>query len=65
MEGLGVYDSVVTYDEIETLDATTPSVVVDMAGANEVTAVYDDMLEGRASPETGHVLSLSPNAFDD
>jgi hypothetical protein len=154
VEGLDLYDSVVTYDDIETLEATTPSVVVDMAGAaevtgrihhhfdanlghscqvgathweavggqaadlpgptpefffapgqmqkrtedwgpgeltvrmgsafgaflddaprwltvqhsagpDEVTAVYGDMLEGRASPDTGHILSLSPNAFDD
>jgi len=34
-------------------------------GPDQVTAVYGDMLEGRASPDTGHVLSLSPNAFDD
>jgi NADPH:quinone reductase-like Zn-dependent oxidoreductase len=30
---LGCYDQVVTYDEIETLDAATPSVYVDMAGS--------------------------------
>jgi hypothetical protein len=154
VEGLGLYDSVVTYDDIETLDATTPSVVVDMAGAADVTgrihrhfgaalgyscqvgathweevggpasdlpgptpefffapgqmqkrnqdwepgelaariaeafgafldeaprwlsvqrsagpdavaSIYLETLEGNASADTGHILSLSPNAFDD
>jgi hypothetical protein len=153
VEGLGLYDQVVTYDEIETLDAATPSAVVDMAGSADVQStihhhfadslrysmqvgathweetggggsdlpgpkpefffapgqiakrseewgtaelmtrigtaltsfiddapkwltvqrsagpdavgeVYDDMLEGRASADVGHILSMSPTAFD-
>jgi hypothetical protein len=154
VEGLGLYDAVVTYDDIETLDATTPSVVVDMAGdagvtgrihrhfadalghscqvgathweqaggqtgdlpgptpefffapgqmqkrskdwgpgeltarignafsafldnaptwlsvqhsagPDAVTSVYLETLEGGAAPDTGHIISLSPTAFDE
>ena len=36
VERLGLYDQVVTYDQITTLDPSTPSVVVDMAGNPEV-----------------------------
>ncbi len=36
VEGLGLYDRVITYDEIDQLDATTPSTVVDMAGSATV-----------------------------
>lgn len=32
VEALGLYDQVITYDEVNQLDPTTPSVVVDMAG---------------------------------
>lgn len=32
VEGLDLYDQVITYDEISGLDSSTPSVVVDMAG---------------------------------
>jgi Protein of unknown function (DUF2855) len=35
-ESLGCYDKVVTYDEIATLDASQPAVVVDMAGSAQV-----------------------------
>jgi hypothetical protein len=154
VERLGLYDQVATYDDIETLDATTPSVVVDMAGdgrvqsrihhhftdglryasqvgathwedldpggaelpgprpefffapgqiakrseewgpteldarigraladfletapqwltvqhsagPESVTAVYLELLEGRADASVGHILSLSPTAFPD
>lgn len=34
------------------------------AGADAVAQVYLDMLEGRTSPDTGQILSLSPTAFD-
>lgn len=41
VEGLGIYDKVVTYDEIETLEADTPSAYVDMSGnANVLTNVH-------------------------
>ncbi|MGB2742748.1 MAG: DUF2855 family protein [Cognaticolwellia sp.] len=33
---LGCYDQVISYDEIETLDANTASVVVDMAGSQSI-----------------------------
>lgn len=36
VEGLGLYGSVLTYDDVESLDPTAPSVVVDMAGSAEV-----------------------------
>ena len=34
-EGLDLYDSVITYDDVETLDPSIPSAVVDMAGNGE------------------------------
>lgn len=34
--GLGIYDRVLAYDEVETLDAAMPAVSVDMAGNGEV-----------------------------
>ncbi len=37
VEGLGLYGTVITYDDIESLTAATPSVVVDMAGSASVT----------------------------
>lgn len=36
VESLGFYDTVVTYDDLESLDANVPAVVVDMAGNREV-----------------------------
>ena len=33
---LGCYDQVISYDEIETLNANTPSIVVDMAGSQSI-----------------------------
>ncbi len=38
VESLDLYGQVITYDDIETLDATTPSCVVDMAGNAGVTS---------------------------
>jgi hypothetical protein len=36
VESVGLYDSVLCYDDIETLDAGAPSVVVDMSGSVDV-----------------------------
>jgi hypothetical protein len=36
VRGLGCYDDVVLYDDVETLSADTPSVIVDMAGNGQV-----------------------------
>lgn len=36
VESLGFYDRVVTYDNIESLDASTPAAMIDMAGNREV-----------------------------
>jgi len=36
VRGLGYYDDVVLYDDVETIDAATPSVIVDMAGNGDV-----------------------------
>lgn len=42
VESLGCYHRVVTYDDVATLDAKTPSVFVDMAGdANVTSAVHE------------------------
>ena len=38
VEGLGLYDQVLTYDQIDQIDATTRTGVVDMAGSSEVLA---------------------------
>lgn len=37
VEGLGLYDSVLTYDEVGSLDASVPSVLADMASNAELT----------------------------
>ncbi len=36
VEGLGCYDQVITYDEIDQLDASHASILVDMAGSNQL-----------------------------
>ena len=36
VEALNLYDSVLTYDEIETIDAGVPSAIIDMSGNGEV-----------------------------
>jgi len=36
VRGLGFYDDVVLYDDVETISADTPSVIVDMAGNGQV-----------------------------
>lgn len=42
VEGLGLYDDVITYDEIGTLDADVPTALVDMAGSGPVrTSVHN------------------------
>ena len=38
VKGLGVYDTVVTYEDIETLDNNLPGVFIDMAGNRQVLA---------------------------
>ena len=37
VEGLGFYDRVVTYDDLESLDASVPAVAIDMAGDRDLT----------------------------
>ncbi len=36
VETLGLYDEVLTYDEIETVDNSTPAAIIDMSGSGEV-----------------------------
>ena len=36
VEKLGIWDEVLSYDQIETMDPTVPTVIVDMSGNNEV-----------------------------
>ena len=38
VESLGIYDEVVTYDDIESIDASKPAAFIDMAGNDAVTA---------------------------
>ncbi len=47
VEGLGCYDEVVLYDEIETLPNETPAVLVDMAGNSDVTRTVHERLRDR------------------
>jgi hypothetical protein len=49
VEGLGCYDAVLTYDEVDRLDASEPAVLVDMAGNAELRSAihhrYGDALK--------------------
>jgi hypothetical protein len=47
VEGLGFYDEVATYDDIESLDPNRDSVVIDMAGNIEVTHRLHEHLRDR------------------
>lgn len=38
VESMGIYDEVVTYDDIESIDASKPAAFIDMAGNDAVTA---------------------------
>lgn len=50
VEGLGLYDTVITYDEVDQLDPATPAVVVDMAGNDAVRrAIHGHLDDLRAS----------------
>ena len=49
VEGLGVYDRVLTYDDVATLDADRPSVYVDMAGDAGVRTQVHEHLSGLAA----------------
>ncbi len=54
VEGLGVYDRVVTYDDVASLPAEAPSVYVDMAGdAGVRRAVHEQMGAMTASVQVG------------
>ncbi len=45
--GLGCYDEVIRYDELSTLPATAPAVMIDMAGNGEVVAAIHERLGDR------------------
>jgi len=51
VEGLGVYDGVVTYDELQTLDAT-PTALIDLAGDAGVRARVHEHLGGALRSST-------------
>ena len=54
VEGLGVYDRVLTYDDVTSLDADRPSVYVDMAGdAGVRRAVHEHVSALAASVQVG------------
>ncbi|MFD2166851.1 DUF2855 family protein [Thalassotalea euphylliae] len=46
VKSLGVYDNVIDYDDIASLDANTPSIVVDMAGSNTVLSNIHQLFAG-------------------
>ena len=47
VENLALYDEVITYDEVDQLDATVGSALVDMAGSNPVrTAIHTHFADG-------------------
>lgn len=54
VEGLGVYDRILTYDDVDDLDPATPAVYVDMAGDTEVRRAVHTHLDGlTASVQVG------------
>jgi hypothetical protein len=61
VEGLGLYEEVVTYDDIETLDATTRSVVVDMAGDAGVTG----RIHGHFADALGHSSQVGATHWEE
>ncbi len=73
---LGIYDQVVAYDDIATLDASVPSALVDMAGSGDVTrtvhthfadALKYSMIVGKshwdAAPEMGELPGAAREGF--
>jgi hypothetical protein len=76
LSDLGVYDQVVAYDDIATLDASVPSALVDMAGNGAVTAAVHhhfgdalrySMIVGKshwdAAPEMGELPGAPREGF--
>ncbi|MEO0574726.1 MAG: DUF2855 family protein [Pseudomonadota bacterium] len=45
VESLGLYDQVVTYDALDSVDATKPSVIIDMSGNGDVLATLHRQLQ--------------------
>jgi len=68
VEDLGCYDRVVTYDEIATLDAAIPSVVVDMAGSDTILAAihhhFGEQLRFSSKVGATHYAELSGDPLD-
>ena len=66
VEGMGSYDQTVTYDNINSLDASQPTVYVDMAGSGEVrTAVHThfaDTLKYSCSVGASHWDQMGSNS---
>lgn len=73
---LGIYDQVIAYDDIATLDQSVPSALVDMAGSGAVTsavhrhfgdAIQYSMVVGKshwdAAPETGELPGAPREGF--
>jgi len=67
VESLGCYSKVVSYDEINTLDANTPSILVDMAGSqttlNAIHHHFNQQLRYSCRVGATHHSDLIPNAL--
>lgn len=65
-KSLGFYDEVITYDEINSLDSSIPTVFVDMAGNGDVRATihshFDDMLKYSCSVGASHWDQMGNNS---
>jgi len=65
VESMGSYDTVVTYDKIDTLDASLPTVYVDMAGSGDVRSAvhghFGNNLTYSCSVGASHWDQMGPN----
>ncbi len=68
VEGLGCYDRVITYDEVSTLDASIPSVVVDMAGSEKTLSAihhhFTDALKFSSKVGATHYDEMGEGGFE-
>ena len=64
-QSLGIWDEVITYDQIEQLDATVPTVIVDMSGNNAVLQLlhqhFGDQMKFTLKVGLTHWSKANPN----
>ena len=66
VEKLGIWDEVLSYDQIETMDPTVPTVIVDMSGNNEVLVAlhnhFGEQMNFTLKVGLTHWAKANPNA---